>query len=86
MCTCAVISTLSNIIAVLSCMSQVSAYPGEGFSVGVELYDELGELTADVLRLSDETLSLQQSKAALLQVSTTSLLRLHRCLAIQATI
>ena len=41
----------------------MSAYPGEEFSVGIELYDELGELTADVLRLSDETLTLQRNES-----------------------
>ena len=52
----------------------MSAYPGEEFSVGIELYDELGELTADVLRLSDETLTLQQNES---QVSSATYLYVY---------
>ena len=42
--------------------------------MGIELYDELGELTADVLRLSDETLTLQQNES---QVSSATYLYVY---------
>ena len=38
-------------------VSQLSAYPGEQFQLGVQAFDELGRPTATILRLSETDVS-----------------------------
>ena len=43
-------------------VSQLSAYPGEQFQLGVQAFDELGRPTATILRLSETDVSVACEK------------------------
>ena len=43
-------------------LSQLSAYPGEQFQLGMQAFDELGRPTATILRLSETDVSLMCGK------------------------
>ena len=57
-------------------VSQLSAYPGEQFQLGVQAFDELGRPTATIFRLSEMGVSAEdQSNIILIYIASPNLLQ-----------